>query len=107
VKLAAIQQNLLRHAAALVRIGGSIVFCTCSLQPEEGPERIARALAENVDLTLSAVTPAEVGGQVEWVTGEGYLRTLPCHAPETSAGTAAQERRGVDGFFAARLTRTR
>jgi 16S rRNA (cytosine967-C5)-methyltransferase len=106
-KLAVLQQNLLRHAATLVGVGGEIVFCTCSLQPEEGPERIARALAENVDLTLSAVTPAEVGGQVEWVTGEGYLRTLPCHAPETSAGTAAQERRGVDGFFAARLTRTR
>ena len=36
VKLAAVQQALLRHAATLVRVGGQIVFCTCSLQPEEG-----------------------------------------------------------------------
>jgi 16S rRNA (cytosine967-C5)-methyltransferase len=105
-KLARLQQTLLRHAAAtLVKPGGTLIFCTCSLQPEEGPDRVVQALAENPQLKLSAVAPAEVGGVEPWVTREGYLRTLPSQAPLRRSGEETPELRGVDGFFAARMIR--
>ena len=66
-----------------------------------------QALGENADLTLLAVTAADIEGQGQWVTAEGCLRTLPCHAPLSGAEGALQELRGMDGFFAARLVRAR
>jgi 16S rRNA (cytosine967-C5)-methyltransferase len=40
--------------------------------------------------------PTEINTPPEWVTGEGDLRTLPCHFAEYD---------GVDGFYSARLTK--
>lgn len=95
-RLAAMQDRLLAAAIEMVRSGGTIVYCTCSLQPEEGPERI-RALLERVpSLSRIAITPEEVGGLAEFVTADGDLRTLPCHLADQG---------GIDGFYAARLRR--
>ncbi len=96
--LARLQDRMLERAAEFVAPGGLLVYCTCSLQPEEGEER-ARAFLERHGgrFRLSPVTPEEVGGQAHFVTGEGFLRTLP-HMP---VGTD----RHLDGFFAARFAR--
>lgn len=93
--LAATQDALLAAAADMLKPGGRLVYCVCSLQPEEGPHRIATAAA--LPLAPEAVTAAEVGGLAESITPEGWLRTLPFHMGE---------RGGMDGFFAARFRRT-
>ncbi|NQV48836.1 MAG: RsmB/NOP family class I SAM-dependent RNA methyltransferase, partial [Rhodospirillaceae bacterium] len=92
--LSAAQHHLLEGALEMVKPGGKLVFCTCSLQPEEGPELIEKILAEQSSLRLDPITADDVGGLSELVTGAGVLRTLPNHLSEHG---------GMDGFFAARL----
>jgi 16S rRNA (cytosine967-C5)-methyltransferase len=95
-KLARLQAALLDHAATLLRPGGRLVYCVCSLEPEEGEAQIAAVLARRPELARAPVAPAEIGGLSEAITAAGDLRTLPCHL----AGQG-----GMDGFFAARLIR--
>jgi len=95
-KLAALQGRLLRAAIEMVRPGGLIVFCTCSLQPEEGAAQIKALLKDTDSVRLDPLQPSEAGTLTEIVTADGFLRTLPCHL-------GAQG--GMDGFFAARLRR--
>jgi 16S rRNA (cytosine967-C5)-methyltransferase len=96
-RMVAIQDALLAAAADMVAPGGMMVYCTCSLQPEEGPARVAALLARDAAFERRAVVPSEVGELPGATTAEGDLRTLPCHL-------AAQG--GMDGFYAARLVRT-
>ncbi|MGL4397138.1 MAG: RsmB/NOP family class I SAM-dependent RNA methyltransferase [Hyphomicrobium sp.] len=98
--LADVQRGILANAARLVKPGGRIVYCTCSLEPEEGPERIAAFLAETSDFNVMPVTAEQLGGAAEWITADGYLRTLPIHLADLPEG-----QRGLDGFFAAVLKR--
>jgi 16S rRNA (cytosine967-C5)-methyltransferase len=95
-KLVALQARLLQAAIAMVKPGGVIVFCTCSLQPEEGPAHIAALLRNGAPVERLPIQPAEVGGFDELIDANGDLRTLPCHLSEHG---------GIDGFFAARLRR--
>jgi 16S rRNA (cytosine967-C5)-methyltransferase len=93
-----LQARLLDHAVTLTRPRGIIVFCTCSLEPEEGEALIADFLAREPRVRRQPISPAEVGGQGELLTPAGDLRTLPSHwpAPDPRMG-------GLDGFYAARL----
>lgn len=100
VTLAALQAELLRRSAGWLKPGGLIVFCTCSMEPEEGEQQIASFLADVPGYELVPVLPEEIGGLAECITPEGYLRTLPCHF---GGGEAPDG--GLDGFFAARLRR--
>jgi 16S rRNA (cytosine967-C5)-methyltransferase len=95
-KLAALQARLLDRAAALTAPGGTLVYCTCSLEPEEGVRQIERFLAANADFRRRSVTADEVGGLAEILTGDGDIRSLPCHMGVEG---------GMDGFYAARLER--
>lgn len=94
--LVALQDALLDAAVAMLAPGGRLVYATCSLQPDEGPERIAALLSRTPGLSLAPVAATELPGLAEAVTAEGTLRTLPCHW---------SARGGLDGFFAARLRR--
>lgn len=97
-EMAEMQRRMLRHVAALLRPGGVLVYCTCSLEPEEG-EQQARALpAAEPRLVPDPVGADEPGCPPDWITGEGYLRTLPVMTPP-----GAREGTGIDGFFAARF----
>ncbi len=96
VKLAAAQDRLIDAALRLTRPGGTLLYCVCSLQPEEGPERIAAALARHGDLQRAPLDEADVFGLRELLTSEGDLRTLPCHLATEG---------GMDGFYAARLVK--
>jgi 16S rRNA (cytosine967-C5)-methyltransferase len=95
-RLAVVQENLLRAAVEMLRPGGTLVYCTCSLEPEEGPERVAALFRSGAPLERKPIAAAEIGAPADWLTGEGDLRTLPCHMPEYD---------GVDGFYAARLVK--
>jgi 16S rRNA (cytosine967-C5)-methyltransferase len=99
-RLAETQARLLAAAARLVRPGGTLVYCTCSLEPEEGPAQIARFLAATPDFARRPVTAPDVAGHGEMVTADGDLRTLPCHLPDPDPRLA-----GLDGFHATRLHR--
>jgi len=99
-RLATLQRKLLDHAAGLVRPGGLLVYCTCSLEPEEGEAQVAAFLARDSRFTRVPVRPEEVGGTAELIDANGDLRTLPCHLPEVPGA-----RGGLDGFFASRLQR--
>jgi len=95
-KLAAAQAKLLRAAGRLLKPGGLLVYCTCSLEPEEGEQRIAAFLEGGAPFARVPIDPAEVGGCDAFVNADGEVRTLPGHWPE---------RGGIDGFFVARLRR--
>ena len=95
-KLAALQKRLLEHAAELTAPGGTLVYCTCSLEPQEGVEQVEAFLASHDDFARLPVTAEEAGGMSEIVTAKGDLRSLPCHLAVEG---------GMDGFYAARLKR--
>ena len=84
----------------MVKPGGLVVFCSCSLEPEEGVEQITRLLAASPGIVRVPITAGELGGAhaADWITADGDLRTLPHHMPNANPELA-----GMDGFFAARL----
>jgi len=96
----ALQAKLLDRAARLVAPGGQFVYCTCSLEPEEGEARIAEFLEANPQFARLGIAPGEAGIATEWITPGGDLRTLPCHLPQDEPSMS-----GLDGFYAARLVR--
>lgn len=98
-KLVALQRRLLDHAVTLLKPGGTLVYCTCSLEPEEGENAIAELLGHDPTLRRHAIEPSEVSG-AEFVTEAGDMRTLPCHWPDPDSRFG-----GLDGFYAARLIR--
>ncbi|GJE46406.1 RsmB/NOP family class I SAM-dependent RNA methyltransferase [Methylobacterium soli] len=100
-RLASLQSRLLDRAALLVRPGGRLLYCTCSLEPEEGEQQVAAFLARNGDYERLPVMLNEVGGLGELIDRNGDLRTLPAHLD----GNGVTERGGLDGFFATRLKR--
>ena len=59
----------------MVSSGGTLIYCTCSLQPEEGPKQIASLLADRAPVQRLPIAAAEVGGLVELITADGDLRT--------------------------------
>jgi 16S rRNA (cytosine967-C5)-methyltransferase len=99
--LMALQQRLLQRAVALLRPGGTLVYCTCSLEPEEGEQAISALLAAETAMRRVPIEAGEVAGLSEIVTAEGDLRTLPCHLPHADPRLG-----GLDGFYAARLVKS-
>jgi 16S rRNA (cytosine967-C5)-methyltransferase len=97
-RLQPVQDRLLDAAWAALAPGGTLVYCVCSLQPEEGPQRIAAFLARHANGTRRPIAAGEIGGLAELITGDGDLRTLPCHLAA---------RGGMDGFYAARLVKAK
>jgi 16S rRNA (cytosine967-C5)-methyltransferase len=98
--LTALQQQLLDRAVALLKPGATLVYCVCSLEPEEGENQIAALLARDPRVTRKPITPQEVFGHAEFISPEGDLRTLPLHLPDPDPRWG-----GLDGFYAARLSR--
>lgn len=100
-RLAALQRRLLGRAAAMLRPGGRLVYCTCSLEQEEGERQVEAFLAREPALVRDPVLPQELPGLAEAITPEGDVRSLPCMWPDAEPRLA-----GLDGFFITRLART-
>jgi len=97
--LVALQARLLARAAALVRPGGRIVYCTCSLEPEEGEVQISNFLRRNPEFRRDPITLND-GLPMAFINHDGDLRTYPSLLPNDDIRLS-----GIDGFFAARLER--
>jgi 16S rRNA (cytosine967-C5)-methyltransferase len=98
--LTSLQQRLIDRAVELTKPGGTFVYCVCSLEPEEGQNQIETLLARDSRVTRSPISAQEVFGHAEFITTDGDLRTLPQQLPDPDPRWA-----GLDGFYAARLTR--
>jgi len=83
--LAAVQRQILRHAARVVKPGGTLLYATCSSEPDENDAVVAAFLAED-----DGFVEAPLSGPL--ADGRGRFRTNPAE-------------HGLDAFFAARLVR--
>ncbi|PHY19373.1 RsmB/NOP family class I SAM-dependent RNA methyltransferase [Caulobacter sp. BP25] len=90
--LAGVQARILDSAADRLKPGGRLVYCVCSLEPEEGEAQVEAFLARRPDMALDPIAPGEGGAPEASLTPRGTLRLLP-----------HQLDGGQDGFFAARF----
>ena len=91
-KLVSLQTRLLDAAAERVEEGGRLVYCVCSLEPEEGEAQAAAFLERRPEFAIDPVTAEEAGAPARALTPQGFVRLLP--------GPAEPEL-GGDGFFVA------
>jgi 16S rRNA (cytosine967-C5)-methyltransferase len=77
-----------------VKPGGRLIYCVCSLEPEEGEAQVAAFLAQTPDFSIDPVSAGEAGAPEASLRPDGALRVLPHHREG-----------GTDGFFIARLRR--
>lgn len=94
--LIAVQARLLDQAVASLAPGGTLVYCTCSLQKAEGEAQIARLLDSGAPVRRKPVQASEIGGMETLLTADGDIRVLPFHMAMHG---------GMDGFYIARLVK--
>ena len=97
--LTALQKRLLQKAVALLKPGGTLVYCTCSLEPEEGEQAIAALLAAEPAMRRAPIEAGEVAGLAEILTaGRRSADTaLPSAACRPAAWRAGRLLRGAAG----------
>ena len=110
-KLAELQFRMIIKASEFVRKEGILVFSNCSIDRMEGEDLVARLGRELPQLKLDPITPEDVFHQKQFISGQGTVRTLPCHLNsldglETIPGEQQSAFSGLDGFFAARFIRS-
>lgn len=91
--LTALQAQLIDRALGMLRPGGRLVYCVCSLLPDEAEAQLAAALSRHPGLKI--VPPAMAWVDPAWITADGGLRLRPDYWAEIG---------GMDGFFMALLT---
>ncbi len=98
--LVRVQSHLLDHTLSMLKPGGTLLYCTCSLQPDEGEKQIAAALKRHSKLERHAFSPDTDpilnGPWGKALTKDGDIRLLP---------SMAKDEGGMDGFFISRLSR--
>ena len=88
------QAAMLDHALTLLNPGGRLMFCTCSLLPDEGEVQIEEALDRHPSLSVDRDALSVAGVDPAWITPEGGLRLRPDFWPDLG---------GMDGFYMALL----
>jgi 16S rRNA (cytosine967-C5)-methyltransferase len=89
VKLVATQRAMLENAARLLKPGGTLVYSTCTIEPEENEDVIGAFLGDHPEFRID---PAGQFVHPDLVAPEGWIATLP-------------HRHGMDGSFAVRLVK--
>ena len=89
-ELIAMQAAFLDHAWGLVKPGGRLVFCTCSLLPDEGEVQVDEALERHSNMTVDPAALDVPGVDPSWRTEEGGLRLRPDYWADIG---------GMDGFY--------
>lgn len=86
-----IQKTILNNASKYVKIGGTLVYSTCTIQDNENIDIINDFLANNSDFTLVPIDEVKVDLDNQ---ENGYLKIYP-------------NIHDIDGFFIAKLKRVR
>lgn len=94
--LIGLQEELIDHAWSLLRPGGRMVYCTCSLLPDEGEVQVDEALERFGDMSVDTDALLVEGVDPAWITTEGGLRLRPDYWAD---------RGGMDGFYIACLVK--
>jgi 16S rRNA (cytosine967-C5)-methyltransferase len=94
-ELAELQRQMLPKAAQLVRPGGLLVYCICSLEPEEGEAQATNFLARNPEFQIAPAALRDLPPGA--IRPEGWVRTLP--------GMSYGGSPGMDGFFSVAMRR--
>jgi 16S rRNA (cytosine967-C5)-methyltransferase len=84
---AAAQKIILQNASAAVKKGGLLIYCTCSLLPEENENIVDDFLKHNADFSLCQ-PPVSINRQL--FDSRGFFHTYP-------------HKHNMDGFFGAIL----
>ena len=90
-ELAKLQKRFLEKAISWLEPNGILLYCTCSLEPEEGATQVSNFLNQQHDFKSVRFDASNIGNQEQFITSEGALTTLPSHW---------QKFGGLDGFFA-------
>lgn len=96
-KQAELQKEILQKTPKILKTGGILIYCTCSISKLEGEKQIAAFLEANSNFKIIPITSEELCGDnrlEEIITEEGFIRTLPQHLANYG---------GTDSFFVARL----
>ena len=85
-ELPSLQYDILTASSKYLKVGGELVYSTCTLNPDENERVVEKFLSENIDFEA---TPFTVGA----LNAEGGMLTLLPHIHST------------DGFFIAKIRR--
>ena len=92
-----LQADLIDHAWRSLRPGGRLIFCTCSLLPDEGEVQVDEALERHPDMHVDKDAVLVAGVEPNWATTEGGLRLRPDYWSDLG---------GMDGFYIASLRKS-
>ena len=92
-----LQATMLDHALDMLKPGGRLIYCTCSLLPDEGECQVEDALARHPNVKSDPDALKLDGIQEDWLTEEGGLRLRPDYWAD---------RGGMDGFYIACLIKS-
>jgi 16S rRNA (cytosine967-C5)-methyltransferase len=87
-----LQQQILQRASRLVKVGGRLVYVTCSLLPEENENQILQFLESDIGAGFRVGSPPRDFPVPFEVHNGHFLRLTPAQ-------------HNTDGFFAAILNR--
>ncbi len=94
VDRARLQKRIVENCAKLVKPRGVLVYATCTTEPEENEDIVQAFLAGNDAFALDDPRPFLPAAASRFAGPDGFFRTFP--------GAPA-----LDGFFGARLVRTK
>lgn len=92
-----LQAHLIDYAWSLLKPNGRMVFCTCSLLPDEGEVQVDEALARHASMSVDRSALSLPGVDSQWISDEGGLRLRPDYWTEQG---------GMDGFYIACLRKS-
>jgi len=93
-ELIGLQAEMIDHAWSVLKPGGRMVFCTCSLLPDEGEVQVDEALERHADMRVDVDALGVAGVDPAWISSEGGLRLRPDYWSDIG---------GMDGFYIAML----
>ncbi len=94
LRQAALQKQFLGKISNVLKKGGILLYCTCSLCKEEGENQIKDFLQNNSEYKIIRLNNMLPDNLKNIITEEGFIRVLPHHLITYG---------GVDGFFVACL----
>ena len=98
----ALQRRFIANAVNCLKSNGVLVYCVCSLEPEEGEGQLDWIAARHPELVPEPIGPQELPGLPPGaITGSGCVRTHPGMV----VGGSAEGDSSMDGFFIARFRR--